>query len=105
MATTKKPATEIKNVFRGTFIHSTEKTPLQILEGALLGVDGDGKVRSIIFFALFFFLFLKIYILTYSNISVRIGVKSRQFTKVSKRNFRMFLCEVLLSIKFGTTFL
>lgn len=48
MATTKKPATEIKHVFRGTFIHSTQKTPLEILEGALLGVDGDGKVCSII---------------------------------------------------------
>ncbi|XP_034397680.1 guanine deaminase [Cyclopterus lumpus] len=35
---------KIANVYRGTFIHSTQKTALQILEDELLGVDTDGKI-------------------------------------------------------------
>ncbi|XP_061584911.1 guanine deaminase [Cololabis saira] len=34
-------------VYRGTFVHSTPQTPLQILEDALLGVDTDGKIAFI----------------------------------------------------------
>ncbi|KAF7200032.1 guanine deaminase [Nothobranchius furzeri] len=34
-------------VYRGTFVHSTPQTPLQILEDALLGVDTRGKIAFI----------------------------------------------------------
>ncbi|XP_008334977.1 guanine deaminase isoform X1 [Cynoglossus semilaevis] len=37
----------MKHVFRGTFIHSTQQTPVEILEDALLGVNADGKVAFI----------------------------------------------------------
>lgn len=46
MASVKGPSADIKHVFRGTFIHSTQKAPLQILEDSLLGVDAEGKVSS-----------------------------------------------------------
>ncbi|XP_042344345.1 guanine deaminase [Plectropomus leopardus] len=47
MANSKKSATEIARVFRGTFIHSTQQAVLQILEDELLGVDSDGKIAFI----------------------------------------------------------
>lgn len=47
MANSNRPATEIRHVFRGTFIHSTHQAALLILEDALLGVDSEGKVRQI----------------------------------------------------------
>ncbi|KAK5871581.1 hypothetical protein PBY51_004455 [Eleginops maclovinus] len=47
MANSRGPTTEIAHVFRGTFIHSTQQTPLQILEDELLGVDTDGKIAFI----------------------------------------------------------
>ncbi|XP_029960862.1 guanine deaminase [Salarias fasciatus] len=37
----------MKSVYRGTFVHSTWETPLQILEDALLGVDEGGKIAFI----------------------------------------------------------
>ncbi|XP_037634676.1 guanine deaminase [Sebastes umbrosus] len=37
----------IAHVYRGTFIHSTQQTALQILEDKLLGVDTDGKIAFI----------------------------------------------------------
>ncbi|TNN74288.1 Guanine deaminase [Liparis tanakae] len=42
MDDSKRP--RIANVYRGTFIHSTQQTALQILEDELLGVDTDGKI-------------------------------------------------------------
>uniref|UniRef100_A0A8C4H5R2 Guanine deaminase n=1 Tax=Dicentrarchus labrax TaxID=13489 RepID=A0A8C4H5R2_DICLA len=36
-----------KHVYRGTFVHSTQQAPLQILEDALLGVDTEGKIAFI----------------------------------------------------------
>ncbi|XP_058493115.1 guanine deaminase [Solea solea] len=39
--------TAISHVFRGTFIHATQKTAVQILEDALVGVDTEGKVAFI----------------------------------------------------------
>ncbi|XP_056274023.1 guanine deaminase-like [Pseudoliparis swirei] len=42
MDNSKRPT--IANVYRGTFIHSTQQTALQILEDELLGVDTDGKI-------------------------------------------------------------
>ncbi|XP_034004557.1 guanine deaminase [Trematomus bernacchii] len=47
MANSKGPTTKINYVYRGTFIHSTQQTPLQILEDELLGVDTDGKIAFI----------------------------------------------------------
>ncbi|XP_070820934.1 guanine deaminase [Chaetodon trifascialis] len=47
MANFNRPTTEIAHVYRGTFIHSTEQTALQILEDALLGVDTEGKIAFI----------------------------------------------------------
>lgn len=47
MASVTGPSADIKHVFRGTFIHSTHKAPLQILEDSLLGVDAEGKVSSL----------------------------------------------------------
>lgn len=44
MASVKGPGADIKHVFRGTFIHSTLKAPLQILEDYLLGADAEGKI-------------------------------------------------------------
>uniref|UniRef100_A0A8C4H5N1 Guanine deaminase n=1 Tax=Dicentrarchus labrax TaxID=13489 RepID=A0A8C4H5N1_DICLA len=35
------------HVYRGTFVHSTQQAPLQILEDALLGVDTEGKIAFI----------------------------------------------------------
>ncbi|XP_036069587.1 guanine deaminase [Oryzias melastigma] len=37
----------VAQVFRGTFIHSTPQTALQVLEDALLGVDSAGKIAFI----------------------------------------------------------
>uniref|UniRef100_A0A8C8E1Y3 Guanine deaminase n=1 Tax=Oryzias sinensis TaxID=183150 RepID=A0A8C8E1Y3_9TELE len=37
----------VTHVFRGTFIHSTPETALQVLEDALLGVDTAGKISFI----------------------------------------------------------
>uniref|UniRef100_A0A667X9W6 Guanine deaminase n=1 Tax=Myripristis murdjan TaxID=586833 RepID=A0A667X9W6_9TELE len=39
--------TTIAHVYRGTFVHSTPHTALQILEDALLGVDTEGKIAFI----------------------------------------------------------
>lgn len=47
MASVKGPGADIKHVFRGTFIHSTLKAPLQILEDYVLGADAEGKVSSL----------------------------------------------------------
>ncbi|XP_068560052.1 guanine deaminase [Cebidichthys violaceus] len=47
MANSNRPTTKIANVYRGTFIHSTQQTALQILEDELLGVDTDGKIAFI----------------------------------------------------------
>ncbi|XP_049907635.1 guanine deaminase [Epinephelus moara] len=47
MANSHRPTTEIAHVYRGTFIHSTQQTALQILEDELLGVDIDGKIAFI----------------------------------------------------------
>lgn len=44
MANPDRPTTVITQVYRGTFIHSTPDTALQILEDVLLGVDTEGKV-------------------------------------------------------------
>ncbi|XP_068440105.1 guanine deaminase [Clinocottus analis] len=44
MAHSNRPTTRIASVYRGTFIHSTQQTALQILEDELLGVDTDGKI-------------------------------------------------------------
>ncbi|CAN9513363.1 unnamed protein product [Ophioblennius macclurei] len=45
--TNSKTHTAIARVYRGTFVHSTWETPLQILEDALLGVDEEGKIAFI----------------------------------------------------------
>ncbi|XP_012685834.2 guanine deaminase [Clupea harengus] len=37
----------VKHIFRGTFVHSTQDTPLKILEDNVLGVDDDGKIAFI----------------------------------------------------------
>ncbi|XP_010875171.1 guanine deaminase [Esox lucius] len=37
----------IAHVYRGTFVHSTYNTALEILEDRLLGVDADGKIAFI----------------------------------------------------------
>ncbi|XP_040897984.1 guanine deaminase [Toxotes jaculatrix] len=47
MANSDGPTTAISHVYRGTFIHSTQQTAVQILEDALLGVDADGKIAFI----------------------------------------------------------
>uniref|UniRef100_A0AAQ4PSV2 Guanine deaminase n=1 Tax=Gasterosteus aculeatus aculeatus TaxID=481459 RepID=A0AAQ4PSV2_GASAC len=44
MAQSDRPAATIANVYRGTFMHSTQKTALEVLEDELLGVDTDGKI-------------------------------------------------------------
>ncbi|XP_034726821.1 guanine deaminase-like [Etheostoma cragini] len=38
---------DVSRVFRGTFIHATPQTALQILEDHLVGVDTDGKIAFI----------------------------------------------------------
>lgn len=47
MANSDRVDTAIAFVYRGTFVHSTQQTALQILEDALLGVDAQGKVCGI----------------------------------------------------------
>lgn len=47
MANSYRPNPEIAHVYRGTFIHSTQQTALEILEDELLGVDTDGKIAFI----------------------------------------------------------
>ncbi|TMS03507.1 Guanine deaminase [Larimichthys crocea] len=47
MAKFNRTNTEIAHVYRGTFIHSTQQTAVQILEDALLGVDTEGKIAFI----------------------------------------------------------
>ncbi|XP_031160971.1 guanine deaminase [Sander lucioperca] len=47
MANSNRPNADISHVYRGTFIHSTQQTALQILEDTLLGVDTDGKIAFI----------------------------------------------------------
>ncbi|XP_028270923.1 guanine deaminase [Parambassis ranga] len=42
-----RPSSAIAYVYRGTFVHSTQQTALQILEDALLGVDTEGKIAFI----------------------------------------------------------
>uniref|UniRef100_A0AAX7TI59 Guanine deaminase n=1 Tax=Astatotilapia calliptera TaxID=8154 RepID=A0AAX7TI59_ASTCA len=44
MANSDRADTAIAFVYRGTFVHSTQQTALQILKDALLGVDAQGKV-------------------------------------------------------------
>uniref|UniRef100_UPI0037E6FDF6 guanine deaminase n=1 Tax=Semicossyphus pulcher TaxID=241346 RepID=UPI0037E6FDF6 len=47
MANCNRTTNEISHVFRGTFVHSTPQTALQILKDALLGVDTEGKIAFI----------------------------------------------------------
>ncbi|CAK6950165.1 guanine deaminase [Scomber scombrus] len=47
MANSNRPSTAIAHIYRGTFVHATEQTALQILEDALLGVDTEGKIAFI----------------------------------------------------------
>ncbi|CAJ1068576.1 guanine deaminase [Xyrichtys novacula] len=47
MANSNSTHIEISHIFRGTFVHSTPQTPLEVLEDALLGVDTDGKIAFI----------------------------------------------------------
>lgn len=47
MANSNGYTAEIMRVYRGTFIHSTQHTAVEILEDALLGVDMKGKVSQI----------------------------------------------------------
>ena len=47
MANSNGYTADILRVYRGTFIHSTQQTAVEILEDALLGVDVKGKVRQI----------------------------------------------------------
>ncbi|XP_054482740.1 guanine deaminase-like [Anoplopoma fimbria] len=47
MLNSQERSSSISSVFRGTFIHSTRETALQIREDELLGVDADGKIAFI----------------------------------------------------------
>uniref|UniRef100_A0A667XHX3 Guanine deaminase n=1 Tax=Myripristis murdjan TaxID=586833 RepID=A0A667XHX3_9TELE len=47
MASSQGSSPAIAHVYRGTFVHSTPHTALQILEDALLGVDTEGKIAFI----------------------------------------------------------
>lgn len=47
MANSNRPSTTTAHIFRGTFIHATQQTAVQILEDALLGVDTEGKIAFI----------------------------------------------------------
>ncbi|KAL6114396.1 gda [Pungitius sinensis] len=44
MAHSDRPDMAIAKVYRGTFMHSTQQTALQVLKDELLGVDTDGKI-------------------------------------------------------------
>ncbi|KAM7391840.1 hypothetical protein PAMP_022496 [Pampus punctatissimus] len=47
MANLDRPSTTTAHIYRGTFIHATRQTALQILEDALLGVNTEGKIAFI----------------------------------------------------------
>lgn len=47
MANPDKTSVAIAYVYRGTFVHSTQQTALQVLKDALLGVDTEGKIAFI----------------------------------------------------------
>ncbi|XP_020513631.2 guanine deaminase [Labrus bergylta] len=47
MSNSSRTHTDVSHVYRGTFVHSTPQTALQVLEDALLGVDTDGKIAFI----------------------------------------------------------
>ncbi|XP_072244282.1 guanine deaminase [Leuresthes tenuis] len=47
MAHSERSSNAIAHVYRGTFVHSTQQTALQILEDALLGVNTEGKIAFI----------------------------------------------------------
>ncbi|XP_068995173.1 guanine deaminase [Embiotoca jacksoni] len=47
MANSDRHNTAVAHVYKGTFVHSTQQTALQILEDALLGVDTEGKIAFI----------------------------------------------------------
>ncbi|XP_060893872.1 guanine deaminase [Labrus mixtus] len=47
MANSSRTHADVSDVYRGTFVHSTPQTALQVLEDALLGVDTDGKIAFI----------------------------------------------------------
>ncbi|XP_023141332.2 guanine deaminase [Amphiprion ocellaris] len=47
MANPDKSSAAIAYVYRGTFVHSTQQTALQVQEDALLGVDTEGKIAFI----------------------------------------------------------
>ncbi|XP_041855802.1 guanine deaminase [Melanotaenia boesemani] len=47
MANSERCRTTVASVYRGTFLHSTTKTALQILEDALLGVNTEGKIAFV----------------------------------------------------------
>ncbi|XP_021476769.2 guanine deaminase [Oncorhynchus mykiss] len=47
MTSSNKSAVDIAHVYRGTFVHSTDHTVVEILEDRLLGVDTEGKIAFI----------------------------------------------------------
>ncbi|XP_064793772.1 guanine deaminase-like isoform X2 [Oncorhynchus masou masou] len=47
MTSSNKSAVDIAHVYRGTFVHSTDHTAVEILEDRLLGVDTEGKKRTL----------------------------------------------------------
>ncbi|KAM9465251.1 guanine deaminase-like isoform 1-T1 [Salvelinus alpinus] len=46
MTSSNESAVDIAHVYRGTFVHSTDHTAVEILEDRLLGVDTEGKVSQ-----------------------------------------------------------
>ncbi|CAB1321648.1 unnamed protein product [Coregonus sp. 'balchen'] len=47
MTSSNESAVDIAHVYRGTFVHSTDHTAVEILEDRLLGVDMEGKIAFI----------------------------------------------------------
>eukprot|EP00063_Salmo_salar_P041304 XP_014016139.1 PREDICTED: guanine deaminase-like isoform X2 [Salmo salar] len=47
MTSSNESAVDIAHVYRGTFVHSTDHTAVEILEDRLLGVDTEGKIAFI----------------------------------------------------------
>lgn len=56
MTSSNESAVDIAHVYRGTFVHSTDHTAVEILEDRLLGVDTEGKVchRRKLYFNIFY---------------------------------------------------
>lgn len=77
MANSGRPGTAIAFVYRGTFVHSTQRAALQILEDALLGVDTQGKVcgtPEYLKSTLVLHLMLEVFNLKRSKLSLFLGV-------------------------------